>query len=380
MFRTPSKVRSVLPLIVTLVALTLISDTTQAQEVDGGLPAAFEAEVIGVAYDGSRMDPTGSGEEHQYQVLQVRIEEGPRTGETIEIENGQGSSPIYERYRSGDRVLVTTAGAPGATVEYYITDRVRREPLGILFVAFVLLTVLVGRTRGALSLVAMAITMLAIFGFILPQIVAGRDPILVVVGASVVIIPVTYYLSHGLNQKTNAAIVGTIIALVVSGLLAKYAVNAAHLTGAASEDAVFLQTFGLPTLNLGGLLLASMVVGLLGVLDDVTISQAAVVAQLRAASPDARQREVFTRAMDVGRDHIASIVNTLVLVYASSALPLLLLFHSSSATFNEVVNFEVVAAEIVRTLVASIGLILAVPITTVIAARFITSPARRVIT
>jgi uncharacterized membrane protein len=254
---------------------------------------------------------------------------------------------------------------------YYISDRVRRGPLAVLFIAFVVLTLAVARWRGAASLVGMAFTFLVIFAFLLPRLASGAEPILTAILAALAIIPVTFYLAHGLNRKTSAAVLGTLLALAVTGLLAVVAVDAAVITGYASEEASTLQALMPGVVNTRGLLLASIIIGLSGILDDITVSQAAIVAQLRAASAALGRRELYGRAMDVGRDHIASLVNTLVLVYASASLPLLLLFLYGNAPLSEVANYEIVAEEIVRTLVASIGLVLAVPLTTLIAVQML---------
>jgi uncharacterized membrane protein len=208
---------------------------------------------------------------------------------------------------------------------------------------------------------------LIIFKFILPMIYAGYDPVLITIIASLVMIPVTFYLSHGFNRKTSIAIGGTLIALLITGLLAKVFVEATKLTGFASEEAGFLQVARGNLVNIRGLLLAGIIIGALGVLDDISIAQSALVQQLREANPKMKAREVFSRAMNVGQDHIASMVNTLVLVYTGAALPLLLLFIDNPLPFSQVINYEIIAEEIVRTLVGSIGLITAVPITTLIA-------------
>ena len=158
--------------------------------------------------------------------------------------------------------------------------------------------------------------------------------------------------------------------MVITGLLAKFFIEVAKLTGYASEEAAFLYV-AKEGVNIRGLILAGIIIGTLGVLDDITISQAAIAQQLRAANPKISRKEQFWRAMDVGRDHIASMINTLVLVYTGAALPLLLLFITNSHPFTEVINYEVIAEEIIRTLVGSIGLIAAVPITTFLAVNFI---------
>jgi len=181
------------------------------------------------------------------------------------------------------------------------------------------------------------------------------------------IIPITFYLSHGFNKKTTVAVGGTVIALIITGILAGIFVEAAKLTGFASEEAGFLQVAKQGLVNIKGLLLAGIIIGVLGVLDDVTVSQSAIVFQLKQANAKIKAGELYKRAMDVGKDHISSMVNTLVLVYTGAALPLLLLFIDNPHPFSEVVNYEIIADEIVRTLVGSIGLVLAVPITTLIA-------------
>jgi len=184
---------------------------------------------------------------------------------------------------------------------------------------------------------------------------------------SLLIIPLTFYLSHGFNKKTTVAVFGTLISLVLTGLLAKYFVGWARLTGFASEEAGFLQVMRPGLVSMKGLVLAGIIIGVLGVLDDITIAQAAVVEQLRQTDPNLAPEDLFWRAMRVGQDHIASMVNTLVLVYAGAALPLLLLFVDTSSPFREIINHEAIAEEIIRTLVGSIGLIAAVPITTFLA-------------
>jgi uncharacterized membrane protein len=185
------------------------------------------------------------------------------------------------------------------------------------------------------------------------------------------IIPVTFYLSHGFNKKTHVAIVGTIISLIITGVLAAVFVNISKLTGYASEEAGFLQSEIGGTINMKGVLLAGIIIGTLGVLDDITVSQSAIVYQLKKANKKLGFRQLFSRAMKVGHDHISSLINTLVLVYAGVAMPLLLLFVNNPRPFSEVINYEIIADEIVRTLVGSIGLITAVPITTVLAALWI---------
>jgi uncharacterized membrane protein len=241
----------------------------------------------------------------------------------------------------------------------------------VLFIIFAILAVAVGKVWGATSILGMGFSFLVIFKFILPQIIKGSDPVTIAIFGSLFIIPVTFYLSHGLNKKTHIAIIGTLISLVITGILANIFVEVSKLTGFASEEAGFLHFDKEGAINMKGILLAGIIIGTLGILDDVTVSQSAIVYQLNDANKKLGFGQLFSRAMKVGHDHVSSMVNTLVLVYTGAAMPLLLLFINNPRPFSELINYEIIADEIVRTLVGSIGLILAVPITTFIAAYYI---------
>lgn len=303
-----------------------------------------------------------------YQKLELLILNGSLKDKKVIVENGNLPTANTLQFKAGDEVVVSKSQDISGNDFFYITDFIRRDAILWLFIIFAGLTVLIGRWRGLASLVGMAISFAVIFIFILPQILAGGDPIFVSILGSLVIIPVTFYLSHGINRKATVAILATVIALIITGILANIFVEFAKLTGFASEEASFLQVAKQGAVNIKGLLLAGIIIGVLGVLDDITVSQAAIVQQLKAANKELKPGELYKRAMDVGRDHIASMVNTLVLVYTGAAMPLLLLFVNNPRPFAEVVNYEIVANEIIRTLVGSIGLILAVPITSYIAA------------
>ena len=301
------------------------------------------------------------------QKLEVLVTKGSIKGRKILLETGKIPLVSQIKYQKGDRVLLNySKNAKGEEV-FYLTDFLRRDVLKVLFSLFVVLVVIVGGSRGVGSLLGMALSFLVIFKFILPQILAGRDPVLITIGGSLFVVPFSFYCSHGWNKKTTIALLGTLFSLVLVGLLARVFVEAGKLTGYASEEAAFLQVAKGGVLNMKGLLLAGIIIGALGVLDDITVSQAAIVEQLKKAGK-MTDRELFARAMAIGKDHIASMVNTLILVYTGATLPLLLLFINNPHPFSEVINYEIVAEEIIRTLVASIGLILAVPITTFLAA------------
>jgi len=303
-----------------------------------------------------------------YQDLQILVKKGSLKGEKITVEVGGVAEKVGEpRYKEGDSVTVVRTRRASGEAAFYIRDFLRRKPLLWLFVIFIIVTVVVARFRGFTSLLGMAFSFLIIFKFILPRILAGWDPLFTVVLSSLILIPITFYLSHGFNKKATTAIFSTFFVLVLIGFLARIFTSSAHLTGFSSEEAAFLQVLGKTDINFRGLVLAGIMVGVLGILDDVTVAQTALVKELREENPRAPKKVIFNRALSVGKDHIASMVNTLILVYAGASMPLLLLFVSSSESFSQIINNEALAEEIVRTLVGSIGLIFAVPLTTYIA-------------
>ncbi|OIO15097.1 hypothetical protein COV53_03640 [Candidatus Gottesmanbacteria bacterium CG11_big_fil_rev_8_21_14_0_20_37_11] len=341
-----------------------------AQEMDNSQTnSSFEETLVGKVVkvlEEKKIEVEGQ-EPTQYQKLEVLITEGSLKDKTINIEVGDIATVNQQKYQPDEEVVITyTKGFDNEDV-FYITDYVRHKSLVWLFVIFVILTVVIGKWRGISSIFGMGLSFLVIFKYILPSISQGADPINTSIIGSLFIIPISFYLSHGFNKKTTVAVVGTLIALVITGLLAKTYIEVARLTGFASEEAAFLQVAKQGVMNMKGLLLAGIIIGVLGVLDDITISQSAVVFQLKKTNPSIKQGELYKAAMNVGQDHIASMVNTLVLVYTGAALPLFLLFINNPKPFHQTINFEPVAEEIVRTLVGSIGLILAVPITTFIA-------------
>lgn len=353
-------------ILVFLFFLFIVPSSVAAQENGQTSPKESRVEaVVTKIQEEKEVKSEGVDKKTLYQKLDVLVTSENRKGEKLEVEN---NIPVVnaQRYKVGDRIVISVNQTPNGKEMLYITDYVRRAPLYWLFAIFAALTVLIGRKRGIASLIGMGLSFFVIFTFVLPQILSGKDPIFIAITASLFIIPISFYLAHGLNRKTTAAVIGTLIALVITGILANLFVDAAKLTGFASEEAAFLQQAKPDLINIRGLLLAGIIIGVLGILDDITISQAAIVAQLKQTSPKIPFWELFQRSMDIGRDHIASMVNTLILVYTGAALPLLLLFTNNPQPFSELINYEIVSEEIVRTLVASIGLILAVPITTFI--------------
>ncbi|CAN5159943.1 hypothetical protein BH09PAT2_BH09PAT2_06710 [soil metagenome] len=301
----------------------------------------------------------------QHKNITIEVTEGKLQGKTYPVALFDDKQIGVQQLSVGDNVIISFMTSPQGQ-QAIIVDHVRRLPLMILAGLFIIIVLVVGKKKGILSLVSMIISFLIIGRLILPQILIGNDPVIISLIGAIFIIPTLFYVSHGFNWKTSIAVVSTFLSLIVTGILAVAFVHLAQLTGYAAEEATFIQATG-HNIDIRSLLLAGIIIGAMGVLDDITISQTSIVEKLIKANPKYKGAELFREAMDVGRDHIASLVNTLVLVYAGAALPLFVLFYSSAFKFNEVINMELVATEIVRTLVSSIGIVLAVPITTIIA-------------
>jgi uncharacterized membrane protein len=307
----------------------------------------------------------------QCQRVKATIESGAEKGKRIEIQlSAGGLDPDVD---PGDQIRVAKApeppkGAPAvAGTGYTLYDFERRAPMLLLFALFVLVVLVFARWRGALSLVGLAISLVIVLVFVVPAILDGKSALLVAVVGAVAIAYTTIPLAHGWGPKSLAALLGSVASLILTALLAVLFTNLTQLTGLSSEEAIFLQ-IGSADVSLQGLLLAGMVIAALGVLDDVTISQASTVMALRKANPALKLRRLSGLALDVGRDHVSATVNTLVLAYVGASLPILLLFSAADLGVSDALNLEVVAKEVVGTLVGSIGLIAAVPITTGLAA------------
>ncbi|MBN1494360.1 YibE/F family protein [Candidatus Peregrinibacteria bacterium] len=334
----------------------------------------LRARVLGVASEKETISP--GGEKKLIRNFEFEVTAGSIKGEKIQIQIEPSSMISKPELKKGDELLIHFDKNPDGSNNFYILDYERTAALYWLFAIFVIITIVVGRWYGLSSIIGLVISFAIIFMIILPLIVQGYDPVGVSIMGSAIIIPATFYLSHGLNKKTSIAITGTIISLIITGILAVIFVGITRLTGLASEESGFVITEISSLINMKGLLLAGIIIGTLGVLDDITISQSAIVMELKKANAQMGLWEMYKSAMRVGRDHISSMVNTLVLVYTGAALPLLMLFINTSAEFTEVINYEILATEIIRTLVGSIGLILAVPITTIIAAMTVERQAK----
>ncbi|MGC9378636.1 YibE/F family protein [Streptomyces sp. MH13] len=294
----------------------------------------------------------------------IRVDSGDDKGRTFtEIVQPDQSRQLHE----GQKVVVAYEPSAPKDLQYSVTDINRGLPMALLAGIFAVAVVVVGRLRGLMALVSLAISFLLLNFFILPAILQGSNPLAVaVVGASAIML-IALYLCHGLSARTSVAVLGTLISLLLIGLLGSLFIGWAALTGNTDDNTGLIH--GLyPTIDMSGLLLAGVIIGSLGVLDDVTVTQTSAVWELHEANPTMGWRGLYRAGIRIGRDHIASVVNTLVLAYAGAALPLLLLFSIAQSGVGTVANSELVAEEIVRTLVGSIGLVASVPVTTALAA------------
>jgi uncharacterized membrane protein len=304
-------------------------------------------------------------------VADVRITSGPGKGQTASMPAPAGvSAPVLT---TGEKVVMVYGPDAPVGSQYQIVDFQRGRPLLLLGLLFVLVVVVAGRLSGLAAVGGLVISFVVLVLFVLPAILDGSSPLVVAVVGSAVIMFAVLYLTHGVNVWTSVAVLGTLGALVVTGLLGLLFTNAANFTGIAGEDAAAISTY-YPDVDVRGLLLAGVIIGSLGVLDDVTVTQAVTVAELRRADPAMPRTRLYAAASRVGRAHIASTVNTLVLAYAGASLPLLLLFTAGGRSTADLLTSEVVATEVVRTAVGSIGIVAAVPLTTWLAVLVLPSP------
>ena len=357
---------AVAPLVVaTVVGLVVLwpDGELPARPSNLGAPAALETATVRTVTTGACGG--GQGGRGRCQTASLHLTSGPDKGTTTVLELSVGpGNPALKR---GDKIVVGRTSDPSLGNIYYFSDYQRRVPLVVLGLLFALVVVVIGRLRGLTALIGLALTFAVLVKFVLPAVLQGRSPVLVAIVGGAAAMLAVLYLAHGVNARTTTAVLGTLASLVVIGLLAAVFVHAARIVSQANEDAVFLQ-ISASQVNLQGVLLGGIIIGSLGVLNDVTVTQASAVWTLRAANPSWGATKLYRAAMGIGRDHIASVVDTLVLAYAGASLPLLLLFTLASRPVGDILTGALVAEEIVRALVGSIGLVASVPITTALAA------------
>ena len=308
-----------------------------------------------------------------YQVMNVTVEKGDYAGQTFSVTYGKTQVRSDEtRFKVGDQVYIMIGQGPDGSLKATYTDFDRTGVLLLLLLVFVLAVLAMGRWKGFGSLVSLCFSMFIILAYIIPHVLAGDDPVQVSLIGSGILLGVSLYMTYGWNLKTHASVISMVITLLITGLLTALFVDMAHLTGYGDENALYLIQLSSVQINPQGLLLGGMIIGTLGILDDLVTSQSAAVVEIHGANPTLNFKQTFLRAIHIGQDHVAATVNTLVLSYTGASLPLLLVFTLAQGSFQYLVNTEMLAEEIVRTLVGSLGLVAAVPISTLAATFIIT--------
>lgn len=341
-------------------------------EFEAGQTAVLSArEPEGVVVDG-RQEPCLFDGELECRVLRIRLRDGEIVEAEVDPENlaansFAGDELFLELFDEDGEFVVFGVSIPTLESTYQFADFQRRPVLLALFLILAAAVVLVGRRKGLLALGGLIISGGILLLFVVQGIVTGGSPLPIAVVGAAAIALVTLYLAHGFNVESSVALLGVVGAILLTAVLSAVVIAVSNVTGFSSEETSLLTLF--EGIQVTGLLLAGVVLGAAGALDDVAVTQAATVRELRAANPSLDPADLFRRGMRVGRDHIASTINTLFLAYAGASLPLLVLFVLSEQSLGAVANSEVVAIEIMRTIVGSIGLVATVPFTTWLAAR-----------
>lgn len=313
----------------------------------------FEARIIEITNSFVRVENTQTGERHSIE-------------SSFDI---AGSS----QYHEGDKILVNHIIMEDGSQTLVIVDMVRGGPVLFLVIFFVFLVILVGGKQGVRSLFSLCLTFIAIIFVIIPLILKGWNPVFVVAFGGSIAMLFAIYITHGFNRKSHASYISLVITLLIASIASAIFVRLTSLTGFVHDEATFLVILGYTEMDMRGVLLAAILIGSLGVMDDLIVSQVSLVKELKETNPSIEKRKLFRSAFRVGRDHISSMVNTLFLAYAGTAFHLLILFYLQNPPFDSIgsiLNNEIVATEIIRTLTGSIALLLSMPIATWIGVRF----------
>lgn len=339
-----------------------------AQELVADTVVTMKARVVEVQSQEERAVP-GTDISALHQTIVAEILDEPEQGSRVVIEND------YLELRPGDVFFLNhTTSAYDGSDYYSVLERDRTPALAALLFLFVAVVLVFGGKQGARGLIALIGSFVFIGAFLLPGILQGYSPVLISIVVAAIIVTLGSYVTHGLNRMTTAAVFGMIITIVMTGVLAYLAIVFTHLEGWSGEEVTYLNLNARGAIDLAGLLLGGILIGLLGVLYDGAIGQAVAVEELARAGRHLGRREIFNRAIRIGREHVGALVNTLAIAYVGAGLPLLLLFYQTGdLNLGLTINREMFATEIVRILVGSIGLVLAVPITTAVSVRMLVS-------
>jgi uncharacterized membrane protein len=351
-----------------LIAPNLVAlfETKDNQTTVGYSSETVQAKVINVAEEGPAIV---LGKEQTYQVLEIQVLEGEFQQLRLMLEVGKNQI-LSEDYlfKPGDQILVNVGKNPmNDEIRANFVDFVREGPVIVIFLIFCMTALLVGGWTGFRSLLGAIIGLVVIIFFIIPQIIGGANPLLTSIIGSAIFLGLSLYIVYGWRKMTHAAVAGMVISLFLTGLFSIFSVRQTRLTGFGDENMMFLVQRSEMFLDTRGILLAGIIIGSLGVLDDLVIGQASAVFQLQKANPAMPFKQLFTSAMEIGRDHVAASVNTLILAYAGGSLPMLLLFTVNNVNMRMALNVSYIAEEIVRALAGTTGLFLSIPIATLIA-------------
>lgn len=336
------------------------SQSVSAQTLYNDYQGTYHGKVIEIVDEEMQKIP-GTETTHLFQTITAQVLDGPLEGQVITIPND------YLELKKGDKFYFNYNVYIDGQANYAVTNIDRTNALIVLTILFVLAVVVFGGWQGVRSLCALVGSFFAIFYILLPGLLNGWNPLVASFVVASGILFAAIFFTHGFNRESVVAYAGTMIAVLVTSILAIVAVKGSNLSGFASEEAVYLNFNTNGSLDFTALLLGAIIIGVLGVLDDIAITQAAVVTELFDSNKSMTRKEAYVRALRVGREHVGALVNTLVLAYSGASLPLLMYFYLSPATLDMTVNSELFATEIVRTIVGSIGLVLTVPIVTLLA-------------
>ncbi len=359
-----------------IIVLALSCGQVLAQENISPKEEMLKAKVVEITDEGEKNIEGLENYSNIFQTVKVEILEGEDIGEQIVLEHG-GLLAINQsqKVHKGQTVVLVKITQEDGNSQYQIIDKYRINELIYIALVFLILVLVLSRWKGVGSFLGMLISLLVIIKFIVPQILNGNDPFTISIAGSVFILITTIYLAHGFSRQTSVAVASTTLTLILTGILSVIFADLTNLTGLASDDAYSLQFGDTSSINFKGLLLGGMIIGFLGVLDDVTTGMAATVFELKKVNRELKFAQLVRSSLNVGREHISSLVNTLVLAYAGVSLPLFIfiVLNPQNHPMWFVINSEFIAEEIVRTLVGSIGLLCAVPISAVIASWVVTS-------
>jgi uncharacterized membrane protein len=347
-----------------LLLLLVVPGIGAAQTVYNEYQGTYRGEILSILEQQYQEVPS-TGTDILIQTVSIKVLDGPKEGETLTIENEYLELDVGDKFYFNHNIYID------GTESYFVTNIDRRDALLFFVLLFVVTIVAFGGWQGVRSLIALGGSFLAIFYVLLPGLVAGYNPLLLSMLVASGVLFAAIFFTHGFNRESWVAYGGTMLAVFITSVLAIVAVLQTSLTGFVSDESVFLNFATDGTLDFTGLLLGAIIIGVLGVLDDIAVTQAAVVTELYQSNKDLTARMVYQKAIRVGREHVGALVNTLVLAYVGASLPLLMYFHLSPLHFWSLVNSELFATEIIRAIVGSIGLILTVPIVTGLAVYFL---------